>query len=217
MTDQPKSNFARRVRAAKPRDKRYAIRDDVIPGLMLRVHPGGERTFVLERRVRRRWRFATVGPADLVSVPEARDKARLLIAGLLDMPAKTKGPRTPGRAMTAFAAEFIDRHTHQWKPGTLGTNRHVIDKHILPAFAHMTVDEIAVEHVRDWFASMAERPGIANRSVPVLSAMMRMAELWGYRTHNTNPCKNTRRYRMPPKERFLTANEMARLTDRDVR
>ena len=44
----------------------------------------------------------------------------------------------------------------------------------------MTVDAIAVEHVRDWFASMAERPGIANRSMPVLSTMMKMAELWGY-------------------------------------
>ena len=47
--------------------------------------------------------------------------------------------------------------------------------------------------------------------MPVLSMMMRTAELWGYRVHNTNPCKNTRRYRMKPMERFLTADEMARL------
>ena len=75
----------------------------------------------------------------------------------------------------------------------------------------MTVDAIAVEHVPDWFASMADRPGSANRAMPVLSIMMRMAELWGYRPHNSNPCKNTKRYRMEPKERFLTAEEMARL------
>ena len=48
--------------------------------------------------------------------------------------------------------------------------------------------------------------------MPVLSTMMRMAELWGYRPHNSNPCKNTRRYRMPPRERFLTAEEMGRLS-----
>ena len=41
--------------------------------------------------------------------------------------------------------------------------------------------------------------------------MMRMAELRGYRRHNSNPCRNTRRYRMEPRERFLTADEMARL------
>jgi len=75
----------------------------------------------------------------------------------------------------------------------------------------MTVDAITVEDVRDWFASMAGKPGVANRTMPVLSVMMRMAELWGYRSHNSNPCKNTRRYRMAPKERFLSADEMARL------
>ena len=212
MTDHPKPpTFAQRIRAARPRDRRYAVRDDVIPGLMLRVHPGGERVFVIERRVRRRWRYATIGPADSITVPEARREARQIIAGFLDTPVKTEGPRTPGRPMTEFAEEFIDRHARHWKPSTLETNWDFIDKCILPAFGNMTVDEITVEHVRDWFASMAERPGTANRSVPVLSTMMRMAELWGYRLHNTNPCKNTRRYPMAPKERYLTPEEIARL------
>ena len=58
---------------------------------------------------------------------------------------------------------------------------------------------------------MADRPGSANRAMPTLSVMMRQAELWGYRHHNSNPCKRTRRYRMPPRERFLTVEEMARL------
>ena len=58
---------------------------------------------------------------------------------------------------------------------------------------------------------MADRPGSANRAMPVLSVMMRMADLWGYRPHNSNPCKNTRRYRTELKERFLTAEELARL------
>ena len=77
--------------------------------------------------------------------------------------------------------------------------------------ARLTVDGIAADDVKRWFASLGERPGIANRAMPVLSVMMRMAELWGYRAHNTNPCKRTRRYRMKPKERFLTADEMAQL------
>ena len=51
---------------------------------------------------------------------------------------------------------------------------------------------------------MSDRPGIANRSMPVLFMMMRRAELWGYRLHNSNPCKRTRRYGVAPKERFLS-------------
>ena len=113
--------------------------------------------------------------------------------------------------MDAFAAEFLDRQARHWKPRTLESNAYMVRKCILPAFGHMTVDAIAVEHVKDWFASMADRPGAANRAMPVLSMMMRMAELWGYRPHNSNPCKNARRYRMQPRERFLAAEEMARL------
>ena len=73
------------------------------------------------------------------------------------------------------------------------------------------MDAITVEQVKEWFASMSERPGVANRSMLVLSVMMRMAELWGYRAHNTNPCKRIRRYRMKPKERFLTVQHLRSL------
>ena len=211
MNDQIKSTFARRVRAAKPRDKRYDIRDDVIPGLTLRVFPSGVRSFALARTMLGRRRYATVGSADAMTVPEARREARRLIASYIEPARKDNGPRTSGHPMNAFAEEFLDRQAHRWKPRTLETNAQMVRKDILPAFGHLTVDAIAAEHVKDWFASMAGRPGVANRAMPVLSMMMRMAELWRYRRHNTNPCKRTRRYRMKPKERFLTAEEMARL------
>ena len=207
MTNKPKSNFARRVRTAKPRDRKYEIRDDVIAGLGLAIQPTGVRTFFVSRMVRGRRRYAKVASADTMTVPEARREARKLLATVK----KDAAPRTPGRPMDAFAEEFLDRYARHWKPRTLQSNRYLLRNHILPAFAHLTVDAITVEYVRDWFASMAERPGSANRAMPLLSVMMRMAELWGYRPHNSNPCNKIRRYRTEPKERFLTAEEMARL------
>ena len=204
-----RSTFARRVRAAKPRATKYEIRDDVVSGLALAVQPTGVRIFFLARMVRGRRRYATLGSADTMTIPEARREARRLIAGFADTAPGDNGPRTPGHPMDAFAAEFLDRQARHWKPRTLETNARMVRNHILPAFGHMTVDAITVEQVRDWFASLSDRPGIANRAMPVLSMMMRMAELWGYRAHNSNPCKHTRRYRMTPKERFLTADEMA--------
>ena len=211
MTDKPKSTFARRVRAAKPRSKRYDIRDDVVTGLILRVLPSGTRTYTIERAVHGRRRYANIGDAATLTVPQARREARRLITSFAEPEKIHIGPRTPGHPMTAFAQEFLDRQAHRWKPRTRKTNERILRKDILPAFGDTTVDAITVKQVKDWFASMSERPGIANRSMPVLSVMMRMAERWGYRPHNTNPCRNTRRYMMKPKERFLTAGEMARL------
>ncbi len=215
MTEEPKSTFAKRVRAAKPRARKYDVWDDVISGLGLRVGTSGNRSFFLRRTVRGRIRSATIGSADTLTVPEARREARRearkLLATFIDPARNDNGPRTPGHPMDAFATEFLDRYARHWKPSTLENSAYLVRRYILPAFDRMTVDAISVEHVRDWFASMADRPGAANRSMPVLSVMMRMAELWGYRAHNSNPCKNAKRYRMRPKERFLTAEEMARL------
>ena len=44
MTDPNGSTFARRVRAARPRNKTYDVWDDVITGLALRVGTSGPRT-----------------------------------------------------------------------------------------------------------------------------------------------------------------------------
>ena len=206
-----RSTFARRVRAAKPRDQRRDIRDDVVPGLILRVYPSGARSFTLESMVRGRRRYATIGNADAMTIPKARREARSLIANYTEPASRGSGPRTPGHPMTTFAAEFLDRQAARWKPRTQATNARVVHKNILPTFGGMAVDAVTAEHVRDWFASMSARPGIANRAMPVLSMMMKMAELWGYRAHNSNPCRNTRRYRMKPMERFLTVDEMAQL------
>ncbi|MCY4231124.1 MAG: Arm DNA-binding domain-containing protein, partial [Alphaproteobacteria bacterium] len=98
-----KSTFARRVRAAKPRATKYEVRDDVVSGLALAVQPTGVRPCFLARMVRGRRRYATVGSADAMTIPEARREARRLIASYIE-PAKTdNGPRTPGHPMDAFA------------------------------------------------------------------------------------------------------------------
>jgi len=92
MTEPTKSTFARRIRAPKPREKRYRIRDDVIKGLCLRVYPSGTRNFVLDRMTRGRRHYASIGSAEAMSVPQARCEARALIAAFTDTVNKSDGP-----------------------------------------------------------------------------------------------------------------------------
>ena len=56
MTDPTKSTFARRIRAANPRTRKYDVWDDAISGLGLRVGTNGHRSFFLRRTVRGRIR-----------------------------------------------------------------------------------------------------------------------------------------------------------------
>ena len=64
------------------------------------------------------------------------------------------------------------------------------------------------EFMRRWFDSMSGTPGNANRTLPVLSVMMRQAEHWDIRPQGSNPCRSMRRYKMTPRERFLVNEAM---------
>lgn len=96
--------------SGQARAKKYEIWDDVISGLGLSVRPTGVRTYFLRRMVRRHGHYATTGNADAVTLPEAWREARKLVANYFDTTRKDNGPKTPGRAMDALAAEFLERH-----------------------------------------------------------------------------------------------------------
>ena len=51
----------------------------------------------------------------------------------------------------------------------------------------------------------------ADRSAPILSVIMREAEIYGYRPEGTNPCVGIKRYRRQGRERFLSTAEVSRL------
>lgn len=178
--------------------------DKNLPAFALKITPNGARTFIVRVVNRLGGKTVVLGEADKITVEQARDKALAAIAA-----AKTE--REAGSLFADFVKEFMRRQGRRWKPSTKKNNAHLIDRHLLPFFGALQVSEIDRAAVRRWFDSMSGTPGNANRTLPVLSVMMRQAELWGLRPHGSNPCRNIRRYRMAPRERFLSLDELKRL------
>lgn len=110
-----------------------------------------------------------------------------------------------------FASEVFDRYGRTWKPGTLMVNRSYLRNQILPWFRGRPVAEVTRLEVRRWFATLRATPAAANRSLPVLSTIMRQAEIYGHRPDDSNPCRGIRRYREYRRARFLTCDEIRRL------
>ena len=67
--------------------------------------------------------------------------------------------------------------------------------------------------VLEWFESLHAKPASANRSLPVLSVILRQAEVYGYRPEDSNPCKDIKRYRRRARERFLSPEEIRRVVE----
>ena len=132
--------------------------------------------------------------------------------------------RTPAMRL-GFADRALDHADVLWpgekipaprkvrrKAATLEVNRGYLSRQILPHFAGRQIADIDRRDVASWFASLRATPAAADRSMPVLSVIMREAEAMGLRLEGSNPCKGIRRHRRKGRERFLSDDELRRLT-----
>ena len=195
----------RRVDALKPRKTVYEVRDADLRGFGVRVGPSGKKSYFLhsQRDGRRIWK--SLGGAETVSADEARSRAAAALSAI-------RHEHPAGETLfEAVAEEAFRRYGRRWKAGTLAVNRSNYRSKILPWFKGKRIAEIAKEDVRQWFASLRETPAAADRSIPILSVIMRQAELYGYRPEDSNPCRGIKRYGGAGRERFLSTDEIGRL------
>ena len=199
-----------RVRALKTRKTAYDIRDGKLRGFGLRVLPSGAKRFFVhsQHRGERVWKI--IGDADAIDVREARSRAVTMLATIR---MGENPPRDPAETLFEAVAEAaFERRSRLWKAGTLAVNRGYLRRQILPHFAGRQVADIDSRDVANWFASLRATPVAADRSMPVLSVIMREAEAMGLRPESSNPCKGIRRYRREGRERFLSDDEIRRLS-----
>ena len=200
----------RRVHSLKPRKSTYDVRDRELKGFGIRVLPSGAKRYFIhsQHRGRRVWKI--VGQAGCLGVGEARERAKTLLAAVREE-VEEGAKAAPDILFEAVADEVFRRYARNWKPSTLKVNRNYYRNHILPWFEGRPIIDIDVHDVRRWFASLHNTPVSADRSAPILSVIMRQAEVYGYRQEGTNPCAGIRRYRRQGRERFLSTPEIRRL------
>ena len=194
----------RTFKERKPGSRGLTVIDRDLPQFGFKLAKNGTKTFFVRVSRPVGVPMTVLGTADEITAAEAREKALAAIAT-----AKTE--RETGPLFADFADEFMRRQARRWKPSTRENNRLMTRNYLLPFFGAMRVAEIARADVRRWFDAMSGTPGNANRTLPVLSVMMRQAELWEFRPQGSNPCRDMRRYKTVPRERFLSLDELKRL------
>ena len=199
-----------RVDDLKPRKAVHTLRDGVLKGFGVRVLPSGRKRFFIHTQNdgRRIWKI--VGDADTLRLDEARCRASAFRAAI-----RRSGGAPPAVSeetrFEAVAEEVFRGYGRHWKPLTRKVNRGYLRNQILPWFREQQIADITRADVERWFASLHATPVAADRSAPVLSVILREAEVYGYRREGTNPCVGLRRYRRKGRERFLSEPELHRL------
>ncbi|MCY4319781.1 MAG: site-specific integrase [Alphaproteobacteria bacterium] len=201
---------ASRMEALKPRKATYDIRDTRLRGFGVRVLPTGRKQFFVQCQYRGERVWKIVGDAMTMDISEARAAAAEMLVAIRR---GEEAPAAPDETLFEAVAETaFRRHERLWKRGTLIVNRSYLRNQLLPHFAGRPVADIDRQEIRHWFTRLWATPVAADRSMPILSVIMKEAERMGLRPEGSNPCRGIKRYRRKGRERFLSDDELRRLS-----
>ena len=185
----------------------------MLPGFGLRVRRGHKNgSWVVRVRFRTTDKLVTLGHSVDMDADTAREMARRRLAAVaLDgLPRRTAVRAVP--TFGTYVDEFLRDYARHWKPRTARSSRAAIYRHFVPVFGDMPLDTIGKADVLRWRDSIAENgEGSFNRTITILSAMLKYAEQLGYRKRGSNPCRGSPRFKRVLLERYLTAAEYRRL------
>jgi integrase len=183
-----------------------------VPGLYLRIREGGSRTFVIQWRDGARQRRETVGKVGVLSLDEARKKARKMLVGIDDGndPAtiKAKSKREGSNLFLPLADDYLERRAQDMKLASLDQIRRHLRDYWKPLHRH-AVSKIDRATVASELRTIIKDRGpiAADRARSTLSAFY--AWLIGEGLAETNPVIGTNKSgQARDRERVLTDAEL---------
>ena len=199
----------RLVDTLKPRKQTHDVRDPGLKGFGVRVMPSGSKRYFLHSQSDGKRIWHAIGGAGAITLESTRFRARALLAarhnGNADNP-----DSCDSIPVKTVADEVFGRYGRHWKPRTPAANLGYYRKQILPSIKGKPISDITRQHILQWHASLHAVPVAADRSAPILSAIFKQAEAYGYHPEGSNPCTGIKRYRRGGRERFLSVEEMRR-------
>lgn len=202
----------RRVDAAKAGT---TIWDGEIPGFGLRVSKTGVRAYVLKYRRGAVQRWLTIGRHGATLTSEtARAEAKKLLGRVANNedPAAERADMRNAETVEAFAETYLANYARpSKKASSVAEDERNLKNHILPALGSLRIRDVTRAEIARFHQSMRATPYAANRCRALLSHLFRMAERWGVRADNSNPCAYVEKFKEKGRERFLSPKELRRL------
>jgi len=186
-------------------------RDTRLKGLVLRIMPGGAKSWYCEfARGKRLW----LGRADVLDVAEARERAKAILAEVFQGidPIEARKPK----AVVPTLGHFLENDYGDWCQGMQRAWKQNLNR-LTVAFKPLLskrLDEITALHIERWRAENTGR-GLSNqtinRDIASIKACFNRAVDWGILPHN--PLAKVRKARVDEclKVRYLNEAEERRL------
>jgi integrase len=190
--------------------------DESLPGFMLEVRATGGKTFYQRYRdAHGRERQFKIGPAHVLTVGQARRKARAVLAeaALGSDPQKDREDLRSIPTLAEFARDaylpYAKNVKRSWK-----TDETILRIHVLRKIGAIPLDQVTNQAIADLLRRMQDAgyaSGTTNRVLVLLRHMFNLATKWDVPGATKNPTTGLKTAPDVCHERFLTPEETQRL------
>jgi integrase len=192
---------------------------DRLQGFSLVAHSSGAKSYVVQSRKAGRSRRVKILTETLLSVEEARSKAKIVLGQIeagLD-PAQERRESRAGGSFKQVADEFMEvRVKAKKKPRTYDGYDVMLRKHVLPEIGSLRIKDVRRVDIRRLHTKLSTKkgiPGAANRCLTMISSIWNWAAKQDEVRFEDNPAKGCERNPENGCERFLTLDEPGRVGD----
>jgi integrase len=185
-------------------------------GFLLEMRISGGKTFYQRYTdARGRTRQFKIGPANVITLVQARRKATEIVAQALlgSDPQKQKQELRSVPTLNAFVGDrylpYITTYKRSWQ-----TDEIMLRVRVLPELGRFGLDEISAEHISVLIAAMRESAyavGTINRAVVILRYIFNLARKWKIPGIISNPASGLSAGPDVQRSRFLDRQEIDRL------
>ncbi|MCB8428056.1 integrase arm-type DNA-binding domain-containing protein [Klebsiella pneumoniae] len=203
------------VDAAQPQAQPVELRDTLVPGFLCKITPAGRKVFMLLYRTNAgERRKPALGQYGELTVEQARSLAQEWLAQVRrgGDPAADKAEARKALTVKELCVRFMEDYSKQRnKPSTQKGYQSVIDRNIIPMIGRLKVQDVKRPDIAGMMKKMAHKPADANRTFGVMRRMFNLAEVWGYRSDGTNPCRHVPMYPNGKATHLISDEDMGRI------
>ncbi len=206
----------RRVEKVQPEGRPVFVWDTDVHGFGLHVAKSGLKTFIYQYRTvdDLKSRRYTIGRFGTWTVEAARKEARDLAMRVSKGGDPVSGRRDTRTAETMdklFDLYLKEHAATKNAASTLNSVSRLLMRAIRPVLGPVKVSKISRSEIARMHHGLKETPRQANHALAVVSKALSLAEVWGMRPINSNPCGSVARYPETHRKRFLTGGEITRV------
>ena len=197
----------------------YEVWDERLPGLGLRVSPGGTKTWNLKYKMGGKSRRMKLGSYPALSLKDARAKAKeafsVVAAGNDPQAQKLVARETYASSLfPAMAKEYIEHYAKRYtRIGTWRETERILIKRFAPIFSEVpvkTITKLQIEKILHGFVDNIG-PSAANHAYSTVKTMLRWCVDHGYL--DRSPCEGLKKpAKTQSRERVLKPDELARVS-----